>query len=76
MLGTIQGNTAITGVQFGDEGKGQIVDASLVDAPKQRNSREENAQINDGEVPQRFRKSPHVERQKDIASLESIAEIS
>ena len=45
--------------------KGQIVDASLVDAPKQRNSREENAQIKEGEVPQRFRDNPHVERQKD-----------
>ena len=31
--------------------KGQIVDASIVSAPKQRNSREENEQIKAGEVP-------------------------
>lgn len=31
MLGTVKGNTAITGVQFGDEGKGQIVDALASD---------------------------------------------
>lgn len=31
--------------------KGQIIDASIVAAPKQRNSREENGQIKDGEIP-------------------------
>jgi IS5 family transposase len=31
--------------------KGQIVDASIVSAPKQRNTREENEQIKAGEVP-------------------------
>ncbi|MCL2790913.1 MAG: IS5 family transposase [Desulfobulbus sp.] len=31
--------------------KGQIVDASIVSVPKQRNSREENAKIKQGEVP-------------------------
>ena len=31
--------------------KGQIVDASIVSVPKQRNSREENAGIKEGEVP-------------------------
>ena len=31
--------------------KGQIIDASIVQAPKQRNSREENAQIKQGEIP-------------------------
>ena len=31
--------------------KGQIVDASIVPAPKQRNSREENEAIKRGEVP-------------------------
>ena len=45
--------------------KGQIVDASLVDAPKQRNRREENAQIKDGETPKRFEDNPNVARQKD-----------
>ena len=45
--------------------KGQIIDASLVDAPKQRNNREENAQIKAGETPQRFEDNPNVGRQKD-----------
>jgi len=45
--------------------KGQIIDASLVDAPRQRNSREENAQIKSGETPKRFKDNPHVKRQKD-----------
>ena len=45
--------------------KGQIIDASLVDAPKQRNSREENKQIKAGETPQRFNDNPNVGRQKD-----------
>jgi transposase, IS5 family len=46
--------------------KGQIVDASLVSAPIQRNSREENTQIKRGEIPQRFEANPHVKRQKDV----------
>ena len=45
--------------------KGQMIDASLVDAPKQRNSREENTQIKAGEMPQRFEDNPNVRRQKD-----------
>lgn len=45
--------------------KGQIVDASFVNAPKQRNSREENAQIKEGSTPERFEANPHVGRQKD-----------
>ena len=32
--------------------KGQIVDASIISAPKQRNSRDENQKIKQGEVPQ------------------------
>lgn len=32
--------------------KGQIIDASIVAAPKQRNSRKENEQIKDGEIPE------------------------
>lgn len=32
--------------------KGQIVDASIISAPKQRNSRNENQKIKQGEVPQ------------------------
>lgn len=34
--------------------KGQIVDASLVAAPIQRNSREENARIKEGEAPEEW----------------------
>ena len=33
--------------------KGQIIDASFVDVPRQRSSREENAQIKAGETPER-----------------------
>jgi IS5 family transposase len=43
--------------------KGQIVDASIVQAPKQRNSREENKQIKYGHVPQDW--SEHKRCQKD-----------
>jgi IS5 family transposase len=46
--------------------KGQIVDASFVDVPKQRNTREENTQIKAGEIPQRFTENPTVGSQKDI----------
>ena len=45
--------------------KGQIVDASFVDVPKQRNTRDENAQIKDGQRPQRFNENRHVGAQKD-----------
>ena len=45
--------------------KGQIVDASFVDVPRQRNKREENQQIKAGEMPERFMKNPHVGAQKD-----------
>jgi len=44
--------------------KGQIIDASIVQAPKQRNSREENAQIKHGEIPQDWEEAKR--RQKDI----------
>lgn len=32
--------------------RGQIIDASIVSAPKQRNTREENSGINEGDVPE------------------------
>ena len=44
--------------------KGQIIDASIVQAPKQRNSREENAQIKQDEIPQDWEEAKR--RQKDI----------
>jgi IS5 family transposase len=43
--------------------KGQIIDASIVEAPRQRNSREENRQIKEGQTPQDW--SEHKKRQKD-----------
>lgn len=46
--------------------KGQIVDASLISTPIQRNSREENTQIKAGKTPERFKENPNLERQKDV----------
>jgi IS5 family transposase len=43
--------------------KGQIVDASIVAVPKQRNSREENKGIKQGEIPEDW--SEEKKRQKD-----------
>jgi len=43
--------------------KGQIVDASIVAAPKQRNSRDENKEIKNGSVPGHW--SDNKKRQKD-----------
>lgn len=45
--------------------KGTIVDATFVDAPRQRNSRDENKKIKDGEVPEEWKKEPHKMSQKD-----------
>lgn len=44
--------------------KGQIVDASLVQAPRQRNRRDENQQIKEGQVPEDW--SVQKRRQKDV----------
>lgn len=46
--------------------KGQIVDASFVEAPRQRNTREENADIKAGKRPSTFDENPNVGRQKDV----------
>jgi len=43
--------------------KGQIIDASIVEAPRQRNSREENRQIKAGQIPEDW--SDQKKRQKD-----------
>ncbi len=43
--------------------KGQIIDASIVEAPRQRNSREENQQIKTGQTPEDW--SEEKKRQKD-----------
>ena len=45
--------------------EGSIVDASFVAAPRQRNSREENAQIKEGKRPEGFDQNTAKGRQKD-----------
>ena len=45
--------------------KGQSMDASFVDVPRQRNSREKNAQIKTGEALEHFEASSSVKSQKD-----------
>lgn len=44
---------------------GQIIDASIVPVPKQRNSRDDNAKIKAGEVPEGWTKQPARRAQKD-----------
>src|SRR4030042_744781 len=48
--------------------EGSIVDATFVDAPRQRNSREENEQIKNGKVPDEWNKPDmkNKRRQKDV----------
>ena len=45
--------------------EGKIIDASFVEVPRQRNRREENAQIKAGEIPETFTDNPHKLSQKD-----------
>lgn len=44
---------------------GQMIDATIVPAPRQRNTREENAQIKAGETPEGFEAKPAKNSQKD-----------
>ncbi len=44
---------------------GQIIDATIVSAPKQHNSREENETIKDGKTPEDWKQKPAKSRQKD-----------
>lgn len=46
--------------------QGQIVDASFVTAPRQRNSRKENAEIQSGTTPAEFEANPNKLCQKDM----------
>ena len=46
--------------------EGSMVDASFVDAPRQRNTREENHEIKKGNIPERIDRNPYVKRQKDL----------
>lgn len=45
--------------------EGSIIDASFTEAPRQRNTREQNQQIKAGERPEEFDTNPAVGRQKD-----------
>ena len=44
---------------------GQIVDATIVPVPRQRNTRDENEAIKDGQTPEDWAKKPAKNRQKD-----------
>ena len=46
--------------------KGQMVDATFVEVPRPRNSREDNAKIKAGEVPLEWSTQPSKARQKDV----------
>lgn len=45
---------------------GSIIDASIVDVPKQRNSREENKAIKENTIPATLAENPNVLRHKDV----------
>ena len=60
---------------FANEGK--MVDASFVEAPRQRNTREENKHIKEtGTVPEEWRVKPHKLAQKDIDVLMPIINVT
>ncbi len=44
---------------------GQIIDASIVPVPKQRNSRDENNKVKNGQIPEGWENRPAKNRQKD-----------
>lgn len=46
--------------------RGKIVDASFVEVPRQRNTREENAQIKEGQTPEDWSHQPAKLAQKDV----------
>ena len=47
--------------------KGQIIDAAIVEAPRQRNTRDENKQIKQtGQAPRQWAETPNKLRQKDV----------
>lgn len=45
---------------------GTIIDATIVEVPKQRNKREENKQIKEGKIPPRIKSNPKIRSQKDL----------
>jgi transposase, IS5 family len=46
--------------------KGQIIDASMVEVPRQRNTRDENEEIKNGGTPEEWDQHPAKLRQKDV----------
>ncbi len=46
--------------------QGQIIDASFVEVPRQRNTRDENGQINQGIIPEKWLENPSKVSQKDV----------
>lgn len=46
--------------------KGRMVDASIVEVPIQRNSRDENQQLNEGTIPEDWKDQENKLRQKDV----------
>jgi len=46
--------------------KGQIIDASIVAAPRQRNKHDENVKIKDGQAVEEWAEKPCKQRQKDV----------
>ena len=51
------------GLQFNE---GRIIDASFVVAPRQRNTREENAKIKEGKGDELWNDNPHKKFHKDV----------
>lgn len=45
---------------------GSIIDASIVEAPRQRNSRDENRAIKEGKIPESMKSEENSYRQKDV----------
>jgi transposase, IS5 family len=54
--------------------KGQIVDATIVAVPRQRNSRKENEQIKAAQVPESWQDKPHKLAQKDVDARWAVKE--
>ena len=46
--------------------EGKMIEASFVDVPRQRNSRDDNDTIKNGKVPESFSENGHGESQKDL----------
>lgn len=46
--------------------EGKIIDASFIEVPRQRNTKDENKQIKEGELPESITKNPHKKAQKDL----------